>query len=187
MKRLAATLLFLFLLTGCAGREEEALTLRQQILQSDFCSFQAEITADYGDSLSVFTLDCQGDRQGGLTFTVAAPEPIQGISGTVAAGKGKLTFDDKALAFPLLADGLVSPVSAPWLFLRALRSGNLISSGPEGSLTRLTIDDSFEDDPLQADVWLENGKPVRAELCCRGTKILSMELQAFRTASKPGA
>ena len=86
-----------------------------------------------------------------------------------------------------MADGLLSPVSGPWVLLRALRSGNLTSAGTEGALTRLTIDDSFQDDALQADLWLENGVPIRAELCCQEQKFLSMELTGFRTESKNGA
>ena len=187
MKRLAAAFTLILLLAGCAGKTDDALSLRQNILNADLCGFQAKVTADYGDTLSVFTLDCLGDQNGDLRFTVTAPESIQGITGTSSAGKGKLTFDDKALSFPLMADGLLSPVSGPWVLLRALRSGNLTSAGTEGSLTRLTIDDSFQADALQADLWLENGVPIRAELCCGEQKFLSMELTGFRTESKNGA
>lgn len=186
LKRLAPILMLLFFLTGCAGSQEDALALRQKLL-TEGCVFQGEITADYGDSISVFTLDCQCSPQGDLTFSVAAPESIQGITGTISAGKGKLTFDGTGLAFPLLADGQLSPVSAPWVFLRALRSGYLKSVGDEGALTRLTIDDSFEENPIQADIWLEDGTPIRAELCWKGKGFLSIKLRQFRTGSKEGA
>lgn len=187
MKRLAAGITLLLLLCGCASPASDPLSLRQSLLSAQSTSFQAEITADYGDSLSVFTLDCVCDSQGAVSFTVAAPECIQGITGTIAAGKGKLTFDETGLSFPLLADGLLSPVSAPWVFLRALRSGYLRSWGKEGNLTRLTLDDSFQDDALQVDLWLEENTPVRAEICQKGTKILSLSIASFRTESKPDA
>lgn len=179
--------MFILLLTGCASKDDEALSLREKLLNASLCSFQAEITADYGDTLCEFTLYCQSDDKGDLAFTVAAPESIQGITGNVSAGKGKLTFDGTGLSFPLLADGQLSPVSAPWVMLRAMRSGYLTSSGKEGPLTRLTIDDSFQEDPLQADIWLENGIPIRAELCFRGTKILSIQVREFRTEGKTAA
>jgi len=35
---------------------------------------------------------------------------ISGITGSLSQNGGKLTFDDKALAFDVMADGLVSPV-----------------------------------------------------------------------------
>ena len=93
-----------------------------------------------------------------------------------------------ALFFPLLADGQLSPVSAPWLFLRVLRGGNLLSQGAEGELTRLTFRDGFREEDLLADVWLNaDGIPVRAEFLHKGSKILSVDLPSFRTESDPGA
>lgn len=162
--------------------------LRQRVLQAARVQFEAEITADYGDTLSVFTLDCQGSSTGDVTFRVLAPESIEGITGTVKAGKGALPFDGTALSFPLLADGQLSPVSAPWLFLRVLRGGNLLSQGAEGELTRVTFRDGFREEDLLADVWLnENDDPVRAEFLHKGHRILSIALRSFRTESDPGA
>ena len=183
--------LFLFLipiwLCGCAStRVDPGLALRERVLENG-CSFEAEITADYGDSLSVFTLDCVGAPDGSLTFTVTAPEAISGISGTLAAGTGKLHFADKALSFPLTADGLLSPVSAPWIFYRTLCAGNLLSSGKEGTATRLTIDDSFREDALRLDVWLNGeGNPIQSDISYKGQKYLSLSLRNFRTPSDSG-
>ena len=186
MKKLLAFVLAL-MLTGCGLSGDPGLVLRQQ-LQANPCAFQAEITADYGDSLCVFTMDCQGDDQGNITFSVSSPESIQGITGTIRGGKGALTFEDTALSFPLLADGQLSPVSAPWLLLRVLRSGDLLSQGKDGSFTRLTIRDGYREEDLLADVWLdETGTPVRAEFLHKGRKILSVRLLSFRTASENAA
>lgn len=102
---LPSLLISFILLCGCAGPETDpGLALRSRILEKG-CCFDAEITADYGDSLSVFAMHCQADSAGSLCFTVTAPESIAGISGNVAAGTGKLLFEDKAVSFPLLADG----------------------------------------------------------------------------------
>ena len=174
-------------LCGCAAaRVDAGLALRDRVLENG-CSFEAEITADYGDNLSVFTLDCVGLSDGSLAFTVTAPEAISGIRGTLASGTGKLHFEDKALSFPLVADGLLSPVSAPWIFYNTLRSGNLLSSGREGAYTRLTIDDSFREDALRLDIWLDGaGNPVRSDVSHRGQNYLSLALQNFRTPSDSG-
>lgn len=188
MRKHFLLLLLPILLCGCAApREDPGLQLRSTVLEKG-CSFDAEITADYGDSLSVFTVSCQADPEGAVTFTVSAPEGISGISGTLAAGSGKLHFADKALSFPLLADGLLAPVSAPWIFVRTLRAGNLIASGKERELTRLSIDDSFRDDALRLDIWLNReDTPVRAEILSRGQKYLSLSLTNFRTESDSDA
>lgn len=186
MKKLLAFVLAL-MLAGCGLSGDPGLALRQQ-LQTNPCAFQAEITADYGDSLCKFTLDCQGDDQGNITFSVSSPESIQGITGTIRGGKGALTFEDTALSFPLLADGQLSPISAPWLLLRVLRSGNLLSQGKDGSFTRLTIRDGYQEGDLLSDVWLdESGTPTRAEFLHKGRKILSIQLLSFRTGSENAA
>lgn len=177
-------LVFVLLLTGCGSVKDPGMELRQQLLKGS-CAFETEITADYGDTLSQFTLSCQGDDQGNVTFSVQAPESIRGITGSIAAGKGALTFNDTALSFPLLADGQLSPVSAPWLLLRVLRGGNLLSQGTEGKLTRLTLRDGYREEDLLADVWLnEEGQPTRAEFLHRDRKILSINILSFRTEPK---
>ena len=188
MKRIWGFFLLCLFLSGCKSTADAALSLRQRVLKAQSVQFEAEITADYGDTLSVFTLDCQGSSQGDVTFRVLSPESIEGITGTVKAGKGALTFDDTALSFPLLADEQLSPISAPWLFLRVLRGGNLLSQGAEGYLTRLTFRDGFREEDLLADVWINgDGDPVRTEFLHRGNKILSIDLRSFRTQSDPGA
>ena len=188
MKRIWGLFLLCLFLSGCQSTEDAAIALRQRVLKAQSVQFEAEITADYGDTLSVFTLDCQGSSQGDITFQVLAPESIEGITGAIRAGKGALTFDGTALSFPLLADEQLSPVSVPWLFLRVLRGGNLLSQGAEGELTRLTYRDGFREEDLLADVWLSgNGDPVRAEFLHKGHKILSITLRFFRTESDPGA
>ena len=168
MKKVPALLLILLLLSGCANARDQidrALGLRSRLLQGEGCSFTAGITADYGDQLHTFTLECRGDRQGNLAFTVTEPETIAGITGIISGDGGKLTFDDTALDFPLLADGQVTPVSAPWLLLMTLRGGYLTGAGEEGELLRLAVDDSYEEDALHLDIWLDGeDRPVQADI-----------------------
>ena len=180
----AAVLAMVLLLTGCDNARshiDRGLQLRADLLAADSCSFTAEITADYGDILHSFEMDCTGDSNGDLTFCVIQPDSIAGISGKITDEGGLLTFDDTALEFPLLADGQLSPVSSPWIFLKTLRSGYLTSAGADGELLRLTIDDSYEEDALHLDIWL-NGEnlPVRADILYDGRRILSLVIRDFR-------
>lgn len=156
------------------------MSLRSGLL-SKSAEFDTVITADYGDKTYTFGANCTADPQGGLTFTVTQPETIAGITGTVSAGGGKLTFGEQALAFPLLADGQVTPVSAPWILMNTLRSGYLTSCGKEGEAIRLSIDDSYQDDALHLDIWLDaQDVPIRGEILWQGRRILSMEVKNFR-------
>ena len=173
----------MIVLSGCSGENrdmERCMALREKMLVTG-CSFRGTVTADFGDSVYSFTLDCSGDSEGNLSFSVLSPEEISGIGGTIRAGKGKLEYLDTVLAFPLLADGELSPVSAPWILLTALRSGYLASCGKEGDMLRLTVHDSYAEDALCLDVWLDgNNVPKRAEFLWQGRRVLSMELEDFR-------
>lgn len=183
MKRVFLTGILLLFLTGCDSSSteiERGMALRTKLLQADSCTFEVDITADYGDKLHTFSMSCQGNDQGDVSFTVTAPETISGITGTIAKEKGSLTFVDKALYFELLADEQLSPVSAPWILLKTLRSGYLTSACIEDGSLRLTIDDSFEDDALQLDIWMdEQDIPKRAEILYDGKRILSLDVKSF--------
>ena len=182
VKKLSVLLIVLLFLVGCSGKQEEmerAMTLRAKLLASE-CSFDAKITADYGDKLYVFAMTCQGDSRGNLTFTVTEPESIAGITGIISQDGGRLTFDDTALAFPLMADDQLTPVSAPWIFLKTLRGGYLTSANTEEELLHLTIDDSYEEDALQLDIWLDGQNlPVQSDILYDGRRILTVQVSNF--------
>lgn len=181
MKKWAISLFLLLFLTGCSGSTEleRGMALRSTLLQASG-SFDAKITADYGDKCHIFSVSCTFDNQGNIGFTVKDPEEISGITGNIHSDGGELTFDDTVLYFPLLSDGQLSPVSAPWIFLKALRSGYLTSAGMEDSFLRLSIDDRYEEDALHLDIWLDElDVPVRAEILYGNRRILSVDVSNF--------
>lgn len=182
MKRFGILLLVFGLLCGCSANSEQmdrAMALRGKIQQHEV-SFDVKVTADYGDSIHTFSMQCQGDMLGNLKFTVTEPERIAGISGIISKGSGKLTFDDQALAFDVLADNLISPVSGPWVLLETLRSGYLTSCSSEGDLLRVAIDDSYAENALHLDIWLNSEDvPQQCEVYWQGRRLLSMEVKNF--------
>lgn len=182
MKRILIILCLMAMLTGCSGDNgdlDRAMALRAKLL-SHGVAFTVDITADYGDKTQSFTMDCQVDSKGELSFTVMAPESISGIEGTVAAEGGKLNYEDTALAFDLLADGQLSPVSGPWVLMNTLRSGYLTSCCQEEDSLRLAIDDSYKDDALHLDIWLDGSDlPIRGEVLWKGRRLLSMVVKDF--------
>lgn len=180
----ALVLLFIVTLPGCSGASKEiqrAMDLRALLLRAASVTFDADVTADYGDKLYTFSLSCVSDERGDVGFTVTAPETISGITGHISRESGKLTFDDTALQFDTLADGQVTPVTAPWIFLRTLRGGCLTAAGVEGEQLRLTIDDRYEDDALQTDIWLSSDDiPLRCEILYGGRRILTLSVSNFQ-------
>lgn len=184
MKKAAALLLAALLLTGCSQSNaplEHGMSLRTRLLSAAGCSFDADITADYGDAVHRFSMECTMDSGGTVKFTVQKPDSISGITGILDAQTGGLTFDDSILYFPMLADDQVTPISAPWLLMKTLRSGCITSAGQDEKSIRLSIDDSYEDDALHLDIWLDEADcPIRAEVLFRERKILSLDVKNFR-------
>lgn len=183
MKIAAAVVLIVCLLSGCGAGDDQmdqAMNLRKKILEADVCSFQSVITADYGDALYTFQMECSTDSAGNLQFTVTDPETISGITGSISQDSASLTFDDKVLAFPMLADGELTPVSAPWLFMNTLRSGYLTGCSKEEEGFCIYIDDSFEESPLHLMIYTNQDiLPVSAEIVWQERRILSLDIRDF--------
>ena len=184
MKKLAALMIALVILTGCTGKREEMdriMTLRAKLLGSEGCTFTAQITADYGDMLHEFTLFCEGNNDGDLGFRVEKPDTIAGITGRFLGNEGFLTIDDVALSFPLLADEQITPVSGPWILLKTILGGYLTACTMEDDLLHLTIHDSYEEDALQMEIWLNpEDQPIQAEIIYDGRRIVTMKIENFQ-------
>ena len=184
MKRLIAIFLCLLVLTGCGGKDthiDSAMDLRQKLLKAKGCEFDCVITADYTQFVHTFSLHCSFDESGGLTFRVTEPESISGITGVIDAKGGKLTFDDQALIFQLMADGYISPVSAPWVFMKTLRSGYIHACGKDEKGLRIILHDSYEENPLQIDVWTDDqNDPFHSEILWQDRRILSLDVRNFQ-------
>lgn len=184
MRKSIVSIIVLLLLCGCSNTNSEferAMSLRARLLNADGCRFSAEVTADFRDKTYTFTMQCSADRQGKLDFVVLEPDYISGISGAMESDGGKLIFDDMALAFELQADGLLSPVSGPWVFVQALRGGYVRYCGKEDQLLCMTVDDSYEEDALMLNIWLDNENlPVHADIYENNRRILSVVIKEFQ-------
>ena len=157
-----------------------AYKLRSDILSADGCKFTACVTADYGDEIYEFDLQCEFDQKGSLTFTVLNPESIAGIAGKINASEGALTFDDQVLAFKKLTDGQLTPVTAPWLLMKTVKEGYITACGKEQDGYHLQFDDSYEQDLLTVDVWLNgDGVITYGEFLWDGRRILSIKVTDF--------
>lgn len=179
MKRITILLLLVLTLWGCsaeADTTEDALALRSRILGAERCTFDAAITADYGDQTYTFAMGCQVDAHGDLSFTVTEPKSIAGITGRITNDGGSLTFDDTALAFALLADDQLSPVSAPWILMKTLRGG-YITACTDG---RVTINDTYAADAFTLDIYLDDAhNPIQADIYWKDRRILTIDVKNF--------
>lgn len=183
MKLIFAIFVSLAFLTGCSGNAggvNEALALRQSISQGAGCSFSARLTADYGDRVCEFAVDCRADPTGTVDFTVVEPESIQGISGSVSEDGGKLLFDDQVLLFEPLMDGQVTPAIGPWLMIKALLSGYIRSVSDTDGILQITIDDSFAGESFQLILTLDKDRlPQSGEIIWKNRRILTVQVENF--------
>lgn len=175
-------LLVLLLFTGCSDAFEvtEAMAFREKLQKGNGCRFIANIQADYGDYEHFFSLSCQVDEKGILRFSVLQPQTIAGISGSIDNQSGKLLFDETVLHFPYLAEGEISPVSAPWLLYKAMLGGYIHAEGKDGDLFRITVDDSFQGESISFDFWLKKGSPVAAEVFWHERNVISLLISDFQ-------
>ncbi len=180
--KVAAILCVVFLISGCKSSGDaldRALSLRNRLLDSDGCTFHAQITADYGEKIYTFGMDCKTDKEGNLKFSVTDPSTIAGITGKITTAGGAITFDDKVLAFQTMADGQVTPVTAPWLFIKTLRSGYLNGCTDGENGFEISIDDSYEEDALHLNILVENDLPVAGEIFWQGRRVLTLTVEEF--------
>ncbi len=183
MKKVMAMVITLCLLTGCGdteGAQDKLLQMRNKLMQGG-CSFISYIHADFGDTTYDFAVLCCFDTQGNMTFEVKEPESISGITGKIDSAGGALTFDDKAVAFSLLADGEITPISGPWLMIKALRSGYLSAWREASNGTLLSIDDSYDGSYIAFKILISKDfMPLSGEILWKGRCVLSISVEEFR-------
>lgn len=183
MKRFLAIGFIPIFLLGCRPHSEAMdwlITFRQELINSAEVTFQTKITADYGDTFYSFSMLCNYNSNGELAFTVIEPETISDIQGTIDSNGGNLTFDNQILTFNTLASGRISPVSAPYIMMQALRSGYISSAGKSNEGFCANIDDSYEDDALNLQIHFESGVPVFGEIFWDQHRILTLQIEDFQ-------
>lgn len=184
MKKICLFFMVMVLLSGCSRKSDEfdrAMTVRTGLLNATGCSFTATVSADFSDQTYSFTIFCKSDKDGNLEFEVMQPDYISGIKGSISSAEGKLVFDDTALTFPLQTDGLLSPISGPWVLVQALRGGYVRHYGPENDYLRLTVDDSYEEDALMLDIWINSeNKPIQADIYENNRRILTLSIRDYQ-------
>ena len=183
MKRIAVSVLLVCFLFGCSyGTDplERPLKFREALNNASEVEFKAKVTADYFEELYTFEMDCAVDELGELSFRVCAPQTIAGITGFIS-DELNLTFDDTVLALKPVDGDQASPIMAPWLLIKALKSGYIYACTALDSGYCVSVRDSYEDDAMLLEVKFdEYDNPLFAEFFCNDRRILCIELEAFQ-------
>ena len=182
MKRLLLSIICLLLLSGCGHNSalENALQLRSDLLAASECTFDVSVSADFDNVTYTFDMSCKADRDGNIAFTTTKPESISGITGTISSDGGNLTFDESILAFEVLANDMISPVSSPWFFLTALRSGYLKACERTEEGIHVVANDTYEDKTFQVEIYTNKDMiPIHGEILWNGCRIVSLSITNF--------
>ena len=183
---LGFALLLCLCLTACGDSKadrsmQQAVDFRTALMSAEGCVFLAEVSADFGEKIYEFTLQCDYTPDDSAALTVTAPEMIAGIEATVSADGAKVTFDDTELDFGRLANGRVAPMALPWLLGRAWSSEYIGSAGKDGENTLMTCLMGYGDEEITVETWLdENSVPIRCDVSCDGVRCLAVTITEFR-------
>ena len=167
---------------GCSAQKsslEQAVTMREQLLNANGCSFKVTLTADYQDVIYTFRMECTGDKEGNVVFEVVSPETISGVTGRISGDRGELIFDEHALLFSKMIDGQITPVCGPWIFLKTLRSGYIEACRVENDGLFVQFSDSYEGESFMLNVITKGNVPVFSELIWEERRILAIEVEEY--------
>lgn len=182
MRRILGTVLLCLLLWGCSGENvgmQEAVEFRSELVQAGGCSFQAQITAEFEQSVTEFSLDCQCSSEGTAQIVILSPESLQGVTATVTEKGGTLCYDGLAVDFGLLAEGKLAPAAAPLLLSQCWTSEYILSAGEQEGLCRVSYQMGYGEKSMNVDTWFENHLPIYAEICYNNERILKVSISEF--------
>ena len=189
MRKVLLCMLLLALLCGCArvgaNPAQQILRFRSELLAAGGCSFDLDVTADFGSSAAQFSLACTYDPETGTELRVTAPASIAGVTASVSEDVSAVQFDGVQIALGSLAGGSLAPLAAPYVLAQSWAKEYLALTGAEDGLLRATFRMGYDADELTVDTWFSVPEltPVRAEVSKAGEMLLSADIHNFRQLS----
>ena len=185
--RTAVPMMLLLLLSACGAAKESAQTpvkFRTELIGAGVVSQTLTLTADYGEYVREFTLDCDSDVGGETRLTVRAPEIAQGITATVSGEDAQVSYGDTTLAVENFETRRISPMAAPYLLTMAWSEGYIDACGMDGDLEQVTYALGYGASQLTIETWFSNGTPVRAEITDGSQTLIFCEISEFTLTKK---
>lgn len=173
-------------LTGCGREVPSETTVRDYFAALPGFSSHLAITVDLGESIQQYGLDYTYAKDANDSFTLTAPEGLQGIAGTIAGEEGaafSLQYEGMELdAVRPVREGL-SPADGLFFVISALKNAQPVQSWTETlsgqSLLVLRYEDGTD---IARQVWLsENGTvPVCAEIYEGTSCVMTIQITQFQ-------
>ena len=185
MRRLwAALMITAIFLCGCDSEDRMQQRLderRQEIADSEYVSFRANVSAELTESVFDCALDVE--RSGGETvIEVIQPEIVAGIKARVSHDGAFLEYEDMVLVIGDAVLGELSPMAAMPLVLDALGKGyaDMMWTETQGQ-TELIAMQCYVSENEYMRIWFEaeNLTPVNAELVSGGKVVVKCRIEDF--------
>ena len=180
-------MILLSLLCACGTGNSSARTpeaFREELVRQGLCSFTLRLRADYGDRVRDYTLDCACPLDADTALTVLEPEIARGITATVGGGDATVSFQDTVLAAEDFGSRPASPLSAPYLLLRAWSAGSVRSAFRQGDLDAAEYLLDCGGRELTVTTWFREGLPLRAEISDGSRVLLTGEIDNLAIQKK---
>lgn len=179
--KIAVPMLLLLLLCACGARETSAQTpvrFRTSLTQAGGCDFVAAVTADYGDYIRQFTINC--DCEPGKTeCTVQEPEYASGITAAVSGEEASVRFGDTVLAVEEFSSRKISPVAAPYISERAWSEGYISATGMDGEMETVEYTLGYGSDQLTVITYFSGQVPVLSAISDGKADLITCKITDF--------
>ena len=185
--KIAVPMMLLLLLCACGAANTTAQTpvrFRTALTEAGACQFALDLTANYGDSIRQFTLDCQGQPGGETRLTILDPEIAQGITATVSGADANVSYDEAMLGVADFPTRPISPMATPYLLVTAWTEGYINALGKEGDLEEVHYLLGYGGRQVDVTTWFQEELPVRAELTDGQQVLVSCEIRDFLLRKK---
>lgn len=179
---ISALMMTLLVLPGCGGREERMETgfetLRQAVTMAEQVETHVELAANYGGTVSAYTLAVTYDGQK-TVIEVLAPEMIAGIRASAQKGETTVAYENVILgAGPLDEEGL-TPMSALPVMLEAIASGYVELLWMEGDYIAARL---YVGETSVLTLWIDSQTltPVSGEIASDGVTVVSCQFTDWK-------
>ncbi len=184
---MCAAFLILCTFTGCGRGTADSESIRAHFEGLEGFTAQVKILSDLENSVLEYGMEYVYNRDGNDTFTITAPEPLEGISGTIAgtdAGGFSLQYDGMTLDDAMPQRPGLTPADCFFALLADLREqepAQLWTESVSGdSLTALRYESDINGVKVEKQVWLgPDLQPVCAELFADGERVLTVQVTGY--------
>lgn len=177
--KIAVPMLMILLLCGCGTRSEITevpVQFRMGLREAGGCTYTVALTADYGDYVREFTLDCDCTMDGS-SFTVIEPDSVAGITATVSNEQAQVSYRDTILAVESFSTRAVSPMAVPFLLTKAWSEGYISAVGEPEQVEYLL---GFGTDELVVSTVFDENIPAECEVSDGTSTLITCQITEFK-------